>query len=442
MKVTREYKIKWMILGIILFSAVLRLGWVLYSPTLPHQDFAAYQTLAVTVADGHGYSGTAGATAFRPPGYPLFLAAIYFFFGKSLLFAKFSNVALGIGSTYLTYRLMSEVFSKKVGIVAGLIVAFFPSLILYTSILATENLATFLMLLGLYWLIFALKSEQKWLFILSGMAFGLTALTRPNFLVLPPLIFLALFFRRAWGLSWIIFRGLLLAGGMLLVILPWSVRNYISLGHIIPISTNGGFNLLISFSEESTGAYIGGITENVFNAPFDWNAYRIIGPDWNEYELDRAAYAEAFKYMRSNPDRVLSLAPIKLFNLLRDDVSGVYQNAHVALRPIPNMIQLFLKITAQLYYMGIVALTLLTIMFHRVIRKYSFHIILLTTLMFMFFLHVFFHAADRFHLPFLPIAAGFSAFTITSFANDHAKSLVEFLRRYKVVPSPFQINEN
>lgn len=412
---------------IVLAAAVLRLGWVLYSPALPAQDFADYLRLAFNLVDGLGYQGTAGATAFRPPGYPLFLAGVFWLFGKSLLAAKLANVALGVGTVYLAYVLTRQVFNVQMGLVTAVLVACMPSLILYTSLLATENLATFLLLLSMVLFIAGAQREKLWLFLLSGLSFGLTALTRANFLPLVGLLGLALLLMRQNRYQKVVLFGLTLACGVALVLGPWIARNQRQFGHFIPATTNGGFNLLISFNEDSSGEYLPSITERVFGARFDWAAYRLVGIDWDKYTMDKAATDQARQYMREHPERVLMLAPAKLYYLLRDDVSGVYENGLAASRPLPSLLQLGLKATAQLCYMAIIALALGAASLHRSLQKHPYYVLMLMPLLFMLLLHLVFFGMDRFHLPYLPYAAGFSAFT--------AVYLSEFVSAKKQSPS-------
>jgi 4-amino-4-deoxy-L-arabinose transferase-like glycosyltransferase len=425
---------------ILLAAAALRLAWVLYSPALPAQDFSDYQRLALSVVNGQGYSGTAGATAFRPPGYPLFLAALFWIFGQSLLVAKLANVALGVASVYLIYCLTRRIFTEQEGIIAAVLTACMPSLILYTSLLATENLATFLLLLGLYLFIAGTQVWKFWPFLLSGLAFGLAALTRPNFLLLPPLLGSILLFMRPHNLRQVIVNVFLLAMGMIIMITPWNIRNQIALGHFIPISTNGGFNLLISFHEDSTGDYLPAITERVFDAPFDWSAYRLVGLNWDEYAIDKAASAQALSYVSAHPERVLTLAPSKLFYLLRDDVSGVYENGLAVSRPFPIWLQQGIKICAQLYYMAVIALALGSVAFRKRLRNYRYHLILVTPLLFLLLMHTIFFGMDRFHLPFLPLAAAFSAFALVSLVQHLPASQTKRLQTLFTTNSIIQLD--
>ncbi|HEY7621848.1 MAG TPA: hypothetical protein VH834_18885, partial [Solirubrobacteraceae bacterium] len=71
------------IVGLLLALAlVVRLGYVAVTPGYQAvNDAHNYDVHARSIAAGHGFarigSGPSGQTAFRPPGYPYFLAGVY-----------------------------------------------------------------------------------------------------------------------------------------------------------------------------------------------------------------------------------------------------------------------------------------------------------------------------------------------------------------------------
>ena len=73
----------------------------------------------------------------------------------------------------------------------------------------------------------------------AGVLWGLAILTRETVLYFVPLAALWLAWRRPGGLR----RAALYAGAALLVVLPWTVRNYIVFDAFVPVSTAGALNL-------------------------------------------------------------------------------------------------------------------------------------------------------------------------------------------------------
>ena len=101
----KDYGMLALIIGVAL---AIRVVWVVVFQTPPESDPVDYDRLAWQLAQGKGYVRDDGTpTAFRPVGYPAFLAAIYLVFGHSWLAAGVANALLGTLSVALTYRLAS-----------------------------------------------------------------------------------------------------------------------------------------------------------------------------------------------------------------------------------------------------------------------------------------------------------------------------------------------
>jgi 4-amino-4-deoxy-L-arabinose transferase-like glycosyltransferase len=400
-----------LILFILVLAFLVRLAWVLFTPALPTSDFKWYERVAAGLASDHGYSSGETPTAYRPPGYPLLLATIYRFFGRSLTAAQFANVLLGTLTVYLTYMLARRVFSENIALVASVMVALFPSLILYCGLTASENLVTPLLLLALAAYLCALQAQKAAYLVFSGIALGLATLTRPMMLLLPVAL---------WIYSALKLRDLkrvtvctgLLSGAMVLCILPWTLRNYAVFHRFVPVSTNSGFNLLISFSKHSVGEHVSGQTAGIVEL-----GARL---GWGEVQMDRAAQKEAIALIRDNPARAVVLAPMKVFHLFRDDVSGVVWNFTESARPSPRWLRWLLLLWAQGYYVLILCLALTTIVFRKSLKAYRWYGLFLTPVLYWIAFHLVFFGDDRYHLPILPLISIFGAFG--------ALSIVEQLR--------------
>lgn len=145
----------WLVL-IIGLALVVRVGWVLISQTTPVSEASVYDGLAWSLASDGKYVDKDGTpTAFRPVGYPAFLAGIYMVFGHSWTAGGIANALLGTVTVWLTYLLARTVLSIRLSLVAALLIALLPSHIFgYTSVLRMEALHTVFVLsvLGVtYW---------------------------------------------------------------------------------------------------------------------------------------------------------------------------------------------------------------------------------------------------------------------------------------------------
>ncbi len=404
------------IIILLAIAFIIRLITALYSPGKPHEDFSSYYKLAVGLVEGLGFSGTSGPTAFRAPGYPFFLSLFFRIFGTSLFVAKFANVLLGTIVVLATYLVSREAFSEKIALISAAIVTFTPSLILYTPILASENLATPCLIISIWLIILAWDRTKLSYFFLGGISMSIAALTRPGFLLFPCVIVVYMAIRKLRLM--LIFRYMsAFALGMVLVLFPWIVRNYLVFGEFIPISTNGGFNLAIGFNEFSTGSYIGNVTETILGQEYDWEAYRLKDSNLTEPEIDRALKAGAIKFIKENPVRAILLTPPKLQYFILDDVSGVYHNIAFPFRPTPDWLWIVFRWIAQLYYLLGLLLALFALFQYKKNKLFPHASLIFLVIAYWTSLHMVFFGGDRFHLPILPLIFSFSSIPVWEIAT-------------------------
>ena len=389
---------------ILLVAGLLRLAWVLYSPVVPVSDFEEYRRLATSIAQGMGYSYDGQPTAYRPVGYPLFLAGIFWLPGGSVAAAKLTQVLLGILTVYLTYRLGAQVFQQRTGEVAAWIVACMPSLIAYTSLLASENLAIPLLLLAMLAFVRYLQSGKYRHAFVAGLLCGLTTLVRSEALLLPLawMIYLAL---RRQPLEVLARVGLTLVAAVALALSPWIVRNYLAFGRFVPATSNGGILLLAAFDEYTDDP-------ERHSEVFSRLAEEARATNLDEFETSSLAARKAVDYIQRQPWQVARLVPVKLFELLRDDISGISWNFWLTSREVPPLSILALKGLAQLYYVIVVLSSLAAFIYRKSLISYPLYLLLLLPILVWLLYFAFFIATDRYHLLILPLVAQFSAFSI------------------------------
>ena len=177
-------------------------------------------------------------SAYRPPLYPLFLSP-FLRFTRSSWTMRLAQVGLMAVAAWLLIDLATTLFSQTVGLVSGLIFAIYPPMMLICSDIGTECLFIVLLLavLNLY---YRFRTRLTWdRGLLLGIIAALTALCRPNGLMLFPAIVLAVMtLQEPWAAK---FRFLcVLSVGAFLVIAPWTYRNYRIFHRPILIATTGG----------------------------------------------------------------------------------------------------------------------------------------------------------------------------------------------------------
>ncbi|MFZ2419896.1 MAG: glycosyltransferase family 39 protein [Anaerolineae bacterium] len=256
-------------LFVLLASLALRLAAVLVMgnrvEALPGiVDQISYHTLAQRVLDGHGFTMPTDwwpvtranePTAHWSYLYTLYLAAVYAVFGVKPLAARLMQALIvGLLWPWLTFRVGRRVGGTDVGLAAAAWSAVYGYFAYYSAALMTESFY----ITAILWtldrgLTLAYGDWRKRQWALLGLAVGVTVLLRQVFLVFVPVLFLWLWLapgRRGFvpaevaappGLGARLRGSLLALAVVLLLILPWTVRNYRAFGHFVPLNTNAGY---------------------------------------------------------------------------------------------------------------------------------------------------------------------------------------------------------
>lgn len=191
----------------------------------------------------YGYMSTE-SNAYVTPGYPLFLAAIYSLGGGESA-VRVIQAVLGAATIIPMALLSRDLVGERGALLTALFLAIYPSWLRAPAHLLTEVLFTFLFswYLWVQWRALADRRwEQPYWPLLSGILLGLAVLVRPVIAPLLPLSWLYLMLRRRSPTLWR--AALWAAGGFVLVMLPWWVRNVVVLGQVILTATQAGNPIL------------------------------------------------------------------------------------------------------------------------------------------------------------------------------------------------------
>ena len=243
---------------LIVLALTLRLIWAWFVPVIPFSDGEAYDAFARTLVQHGTFGWTASEpTSFWPPGTTFLHAALFAIFGIRYEPIVALNIALSLGIVWVTARLAARFWGQKAAVLSALILAIWPTLVMYPTILASELPFLFLTLLALdIWSDSRLGLTPKGL--LAGLVLGLAALVRPQALLLPLVYAAGLVLTTRGSLRALIdqLRCIAVAGFvMAIVIAPWTWRNYQLYGEPVLISTNGGVTLWIGNSPGSDGRF-------------------------------------------------------------------------------------------------------------------------------------------------------------------------------------------
>ena len=271
--------------GWALFVAfLLRAFWALSVPVIPVSDSNAYDVFAQNIASGYGYCWKPGElTAYWAVGTAALYAFIFKIFGHSYVPIVVLNIMVGVGTVALAMALARRWLGSVSAVLTGWILAFWPLMIQFTTILASEMLFNFCVLAA-FW--FAAMPGWKWFprSVVTGVVLAASAYIRPVALLLAPLVYLqeALIQRRlaratvACAVSCMV---------MIALILPWSLRNLQVFDHFVLVSTNAGTNFWMGNNPETTGSYMPEPETDIVN----------------EVERDRYLSKQAWEYIQQEP---------------------------------------------------------------------------------------------------------------------------------------------
>ncbi len=227
-------------------------------------DQYSYWFFGNEIAHGRGVHefDSSRATSYYPIGYPALLGVVYWLGMHTPLPDNQAQLTVGLHvvvstlSILLVYFIGRKTFGHRVGLVAGWIVALFPSLVIGVATYSIETTFIFAALVAV-----AVAVDHDWSagpmslrrLLWFGVALGCAVVVRP--FAAPVLIGVAVaaLITLGWRCAARQVGWTLLT--FALVLTPWTIRNYNTFDRFIPISTNLGDGLCMSRYPDSNGGF-------------------------------------------------------------------------------------------------------------------------------------------------------------------------------------------
>ena len=283
---------------LLLLAAILLLGFGLRAyrvieplPT-PGDDAHAYYALAKSFYTEGSFGGpTFEDSSDWSPGAPLLYAAsFYATAGAREGTARIVELLLGLATIVVVYLLGRRISCRPAGLLAAFAVAVYPPFIHSVGALYSEPPAMFTLpaaVLAFLWASDGLGPSRGWRgvrgvedgpwparsapltprqdpragrparWLVPGLLFGLTALIRPEYLLVGVAfaVFTLIRVGRARGWKPGLAGAALFVVALLLPIVPWTIRNEVVLDRTVPISTGGGKALYVGTFLPADGEY-------------------------------------------------------------------------------------------------------------------------------------------------------------------------------------------
>jgi Dolichyl-phosphate-mannose-protein mannosyltransferase len=251
-------------LGLIALLGLLVRAYVVVNPVSnPADDSHAYYAISKALYE----EGSFGGPEFRDssdwsPGAPfLYAAAFYATGGAREGTARIVEALLGVATILVVFalgwRLGGRALGRWVGLFAAFAIAIYPPFLHTTGELMSEPPAMLTLPAAVLAFLWASEKRSLWAWLAPGFLFGLTAMFRPEYLLVGVafvlLASLHVWREREWRLSLAGATVLLVA--LVIPILPWAIRNYVVLDRVVPISTGGGKALYVGTYLPADGEY-------------------------------------------------------------------------------------------------------------------------------------------------------------------------------------------
>jgi tetratricopeptide (TPR) repeat protein len=323
-EIVTKKRVDWLIAGLLLFGAALRIVYhLLYSSSMFSGDLTIDEQLhnawALYIADGNLLGDSA---FFRAPMYAYFLALLYKIFAANLHAVLLVQHLIGVATGWLIYRVAREMFSYTIGALSLMLYTLTPIFIYFEGQLLLDFLLLPLNLLALLFLCRAIRGARIHAWILSGAFFGLSALTRPNILFVLLFLILWIFFRVSGkdGVKRALVAVVLIAVTAMAVIAPVTVRNYVVSKDLVLISSQGGINFYVGNHRDATGlsAYMPTLGFAWDYQDCEYIAEQDEGRELSPSEVSDYWYAEGLKFILDEPDEWVPLFLKKLYHLVNN----------------------------------------------------------------------------------------------------------------------------
>lgn len=275
---------------------------------LEFPDEQQYWQIAQSLRDGHGMVDELGFRATRMPMYPGLLS---FFAGYSngIVMVKVLQWIIGAMTASLACLLATSIWNLRTGFVAGLLLAFDPFFIFFSSLLLTETLfiLTFLLLWWEVWTMFGCDPRRiriphrQW--IILGVVSGICIYVRESTAgIVVITVGLILAMHRFHPRS--VLGSILCLLTVIICLSPWAYRNQKVTGHACWLTHRAGISLYDGVKPDATGESDLGDIKNM-------EAVQALNEvEWNQYFWD-----ESMAIIKDDPVRIARLAGVKFVRM-------------------------------------------------------------------------------------------------------------------------------
>jgi tetratricopeptide (TPR) repeat protein len=207
-------------------------------------DPGTHDMLARRIAGGDGMGGRA---YFRAPLYIYLLGITYKIFGPGFLAPRIIQALLGSVTACLTYGMAKRLIGSAAALIIGAVAAIYWASIYFDGELLVDGLAIFFAMLALYLLVAGTHQTLPGA-LLIGIILGLSAISRVNFLAFAAAVIIVKAIPGSSRSS-----AMMILLGLVLAVMPVTLRNIIRAHDPVLISSQGGINFYMGNNPDADG---------------------------------------------------------------------------------------------------------------------------------------------------------------------------------------------
>ena len=386
--------------GLFLISLFIRLLalWMFPEPHLSSNARIAYLGGAHRLVEGDGFRDPS-YPVFTPPLYAIFIAVSLYLFGDDQIPVKIAQAFADSLTVVIVYLITKHIFGRKTAFLSSAVLSIYPFSIYPVTYIGTETFFTLFLSLFVLLSLYAIRYERWQYYVCAGIVLGLATLTRAT-TQFYPLFFLITLLSLKKPSKPTLIKYLTFAMSFTLVMLPWSLRNYVVLNDLIPVAT-GGIN------------FLGGSSEKFFTISENRKAY----PEFFELLKSRGIEKPSEDSKPSERDRFLIRAGVENYKMR-------WEQEPISI--VPFMVYKFIRLWyatesgAKGKHVTIISINILIYLLClggiilAMLRKNNLSSLLLGVLIYFILLHWITLPLFRYMVPVMPYVIGFGSFAVTA----------------------------
>jgi len=240
------------------------------------------------------YKDVNKSTAFIMPGIVFFLTPFVKLFGVegATVWVRISQAIIQGITLYLIFKIYLKLFNKKVALLGLILNILYLPNIYITTLILTETLFTFFLVICIYFLIEAIKNKKKKTYFVAGIFWACATMFRASIALLPIVVFFIWLIHK-YTIKEVANFAIVALIPFLILFMPWWIRNYIQFDRFIPFTLSSGNPML-------QGVFINNNVDHELIAKLNDENLVYTNDEINNDTVERKMAGKVFKYCLQN----------------------------------------------------------------------------------------------------------------------------------------------